>query len=186
EASEAANINAVATVNRQRFARGEKETYCGHYNEWLVYALLQQGKDASAIVRNCHAQAVESIKSHTQNPEKSGELLGAWSAARVVNFLGVDTGEWLVPLAISNTLPIETTGAARFMQAHGMLIQHRDDADRARTALVAMQSIRQESLAAMKQAEPEKDPHFDDWGMRALERGEALVLLASGEREKGL
>jgi tetratricopeptide (TPR) repeat protein len=186
EASEAANVNAVATVNRQRFARGEQETFCGHYNEWLVYALLQQGKDASAIVRNCHAQVVERIERHAKNPEESEELFGAWSAARVANFLGVDTGEWLVPLAIPTTRPIETTGAARFMQAHGMLLQYRDDADRARTALEAMQSIRQESLAAMKQAEPEKEPRFSDWGMRAIERGEALVLLASGEREKGL
>ncbi len=186
EASEKANIKAAATVDRQRIARGDSKTSCGHYNEWLVYALLQQGKDASAIVRDCHAQTAESLEGYAVSSQTGGRRFGAWSAARVVNFLGVDTGDWLEPLTIPESLPIETTGAARFMQAHGMLLRHRDDADKARNALTAMQSLRQETLAAMRQADPEKEPSYPDWGNRAIERGEALIALASGEREKGL
>jgi len=186
EASEAANINAAATVNRQRVARGDPKTSCGHYNEWLVYALLQQGKDASAIVRSCHAQTAGRIERLAADPESNDGRLGAWSAARVVNFLGVDAGEWLEPLAISESLSIESTGAARFMQAHGMLLRHRDHASKARSALAAMLSLRQATLAAMRQANPETEPSYSDWGTRAIERGEALVLIASGEREKGL
>ena len=67
-----------------------------------------------------------------------------------------------------------------------MLLQHRDDIDKARTALATMQSIRQEALAAKEHADPDMEPWFSDWDERVIERSEALVVLASGEREKGL
>ena len=52
---------AHAVVDRQRAAAGRAENFCGHYNEWLVYALVQQGKDASELVKGCRAQAVAGI-----------------------------------------------------------------------------------------------------------------------------
>jgi tetratricopeptide (TPR) repeat protein len=43
-----ANENAMDVVNRQRKAVGKPDSFCGHYNEWLQYAYLQQGRFAEA------------------------------------------------------------------------------------------------------------------------------------------
>ena len=55
-----ANETAAAVLNRQREARGEAPTWCGHYPIWLHYGYLQQGRhaDARRILDTCHDEAV--------------------------------------------------------------------------------------------------------------------------------
>ncbi len=54
-----ANIRADAVVDRNRAARDLPPTFCGHYNEWLMYGYQQQGRyaDAEALLMGCFAQA---------------------------------------------------------------------------------------------------------------------------------
>ena len=46
--SETANRAAARVANAMRSERGQPRRSTGHYNEWLLYALLQQGKQADA------------------------------------------------------------------------------------------------------------------------------------------
>lgn len=43
-----ANTNAVRVSNEMRAERGEPAKHVGHYNFWLLYGLLQQGRQADA------------------------------------------------------------------------------------------------------------------------------------------
>jgi hypothetical protein len=55
----AANENAMAVVNRGRQKEDRPPSFCGHYNEWLEYGYLQQGRveDARRILNGCRKQA---------------------------------------------------------------------------------------------------------------------------------
>ena len=54
----AANIRADAVSDRNLAARDLPPTFCGHYNEWLMYGYQQQGRyaDADALLMGCFAQ----------------------------------------------------------------------------------------------------------------------------------
>jgi tetratricopeptide (TPR) repeat protein len=54
-----ANIRADAVTDRNLAARDLPPTFCGHYNEWLMYGYQQQGRyeDAETLLMNCFAQA---------------------------------------------------------------------------------------------------------------------------------
>ena len=56
-----ANETAMAVVNRYRQKMGKPPSFCGHYNEWLEYGYLQQGRveDARRIMNGCRKQAEE-------------------------------------------------------------------------------------------------------------------------------
>lgn len=53
-----ANVNAVRVANEMRAERGEVPTSVGHYNFWLLYGLLQQGRrsDAKALLTAAYAE----------------------------------------------------------------------------------------------------------------------------------
>src|SRR5262245_21166932 len=57
----AANETAMGVVNRYRQKIGKGPSFCGHYNEWLQYGYLQQGRveDARRIMNGCRKQAEE-------------------------------------------------------------------------------------------------------------------------------
>jgi hypothetical protein len=54
-----ANETAIAVVNHHRELAGRPPGFCGHYNEWLLYAYLQLGRvsDARQILEGCRLQA---------------------------------------------------------------------------------------------------------------------------------
>ncbi len=56
-----ANEAAMVVVNRDRQKMGKPPSFCGHYNEWLQYGYLQQGRveDARLIMNGCRKQAEE-------------------------------------------------------------------------------------------------------------------------------
>ncbi len=179
EATEEANVNASRVVNLQLTAQGRPESSCGHYNEWLSYALLQQGKDASGLVRSCVAQ----IGKAAEEAKAAGKdaVRGSWSAAVMAVFLGVETGEWLDPIdfPVSNS-----TGAARYVQAHGDVLRYyASDPARAAAALERMKPI-YEAYSKIEQNDGQLAQ--DSWSARALERSKALVAIAQGDRASGL
>ncbi len=193
-ATELANVNAANVVNRQRAAQGRGPTSCGHYNEWLAYALLQQGKDARDLVSQCAAQVSEAASraiaqiagdggdmSNAGNSDDAGRVANAWSAARMAMFLGVETGEWLDPVGLP---PVAANRSARFVEAHAAFMQAiAADPDAARRALARMEEIQGEMAAADRTG---RDAAYAAWPQRAIERGHAMIEMATGDSAAGI
>ncbi len=178
-ATELANVKAANVVNLQRKAQGRDPTSCGHYNEWLAYALLQQGKDGSALIKECVAQVSARAEKARQDGDDS--VSGSWSAARVALFLGVDDGEWLEPILFPET---DDTASARFVQAHAELLRwYQSDLGRSQDAVADMKRIYAEMGDSVVQ---NGDTAYRDWLDRSVERGEALVQIAQGDHAAGL
>lgn len=180
-ASERANINADAVVDRQRQAKGLPSTHCGHYNEWLAYALMQQGKDAGPIVRGCAAEARAEI-----DEGRDLGAIGGWSSANsshadIAVRWGIESGEWPTML----DWPDDKFLKARFDIAYGQLLAARTDAAAAGAALNEMERLH----ALLIEAIPAEMPHETEipgWNWRAIVQGRALVVLAGGDEAAGL
>ena len=86
-----ANINAVRVSNAMRAERGEAPTSVGHYNFWLLYGLLQQGRrtDAKALL----TAAYEETRAIGQPPiarmildpddDRVGSMVQMWARYRL-------------------------------------------------------------------------------------------------------
>lgn len=96
-------------------------------------------------------------------------------------FLGIETGEWLDPVDLPET---PQTAAARYAQAHGDILRYREnDPAKASAALAQMQTIF-DGFSKMEE-QRERNP-AESWSARQLERSEALVAIAQGDRAAGL
>ena len=178
EASERANILADAVVDRQRAERDREGTDCGHYNEWLVYALLQQGKDAGERVARCRAQALSAIA------EGSDRKLGygaASSYTAMALWQGALTGDWPEALPITGNAFL----SPQFDMATARLLAGRSDAAAARAALADMKAIAAMMEAALAE-EDELNTYAMPWAKRHIAQGEALVALAEGRETEAL
>ncbi|WP_265570940.1 hypothetical protein [Sphingomicrobium nitratireducens] len=165
EASEKANVNADAVVDRQR----ERDGHCGHYNEWLAYALLQQGKDASALIDGCRDEVVAAMEEGA-NPR-------SYSWARMALWKGVETGDYATPLAWGEG----KDAAARMMVAYGLALAARDDA-----AAAAAQVAELKALHAALIEDGYDGSEDTAWGERMVAQAEAVALLAAGREAEGL
>jgi len=92
-----ANENAVAVVNRQRAAVRKPPRLCGHYNLWLEYGYLQQGRTSEArrVLEACYAEAKEQSRSPANgigSPDPDTSSIGSYSAMRA-HFL-IDSRLW--------------------------------------------------------------------------------------------
>jgi tetratricopeptide (TPR) repeat protein len=61
-----ANETAIRVVDRARKERGQPPSTCGHYNTWLEYGYLQQGRlaDAKKLVAECLVAAGGTVEGH--------------------------------------------------------------------------------------------------------------------------
>lgn len=178
---EEANRQAMVVVNGQRAAKGRPPSSCGHYNEWLAYALDQQGEDSQALVDACQKEALADPASVDDKTVLGAarNLITNWSQIAVRH--GVDTGTW--PTV---TLPPgERLAIARFTLAYGDLLANRSSAERAAAALAVMSKQRGAIGAAMTREFPDDDESLP-WFDRAIAQGEAVVALASGNRDEGI
>ena len=179
---ERANFVADQVVDAQRIASGRPPTDCGHYNEWLAYAMDQQGKNSRPLVEACRVQALAAA---ARNDDKTviGEarnLFNNWANMAVRH--GVDTGTW--PQA--DAIPAgDKALMGRFTLSYGRLLASRKDAAAARAALAQMNAYRSEIVAAMRAERPD-DHEKSPWLDRAVAQGEAVVALASGEEARGI
>lgn len=178
EASEAANINADAVVDRQRIAAGREPNFCGHYNEWLVYAKLQLGEDAGAIVNGCRKQAERHIAGEARGklgwgPASSYGAISVWQ--------GVATGEWPEPLA--------GTGDAflfvRYDLANAKLLANFGNEEVVEEALAEMRSLSAQIDKALTKEAP-LNSYTRPWMERQIAQGEAILELSHGRVEEGL
>ncbi len=54
-----ANIAATSVTDRQAIAAGRQPVHCGHYNYWLLYGYIEQGRvtEAEKVLAACHEDA---------------------------------------------------------------------------------------------------------------------------------
>ncbi|MHA7819042.1 MAG: hypothetical protein ACX930_05285 [Erythrobacter sp.] len=178
EASEAANVNADAVVDRQRAAQGRGPTDCGHYNEWLVYARLQQGKDVSDIVSACRVQAEEQIAEGASDRFGFG---AASSYGAIAAWQGVETGMWPEPL--------EATGdgfiLARMLLAHGRALGNFGNEAKVAAALADLRALGAAFRELLPQIAPD-DRTRSPWLERSIAQVQAIEVLSNGDAARGL
>ena len=117
----------------------------------------------------------------TAKAEGSDTVRGAWSAARVALFLGVDEGEWLEPIELPQSAPMRSTN---FLQAHAAFLRyHTSDLGRAKTGLAEMTAIYDDMASG---ADETWAASYGAWMVRAIERGEAIIEMAQGDRAAGM
>lgn len=174
KASESANVLADAVVDRQRAAAGLGPANCGHYNEWLVYARLQLGKDANDIVAACRVDAERAIAAGNGH-----QLVSSY--ATIAGWQGSDTGNWPLPFdGDTGDYP-----DAAISMAHSAALEHRGDASRVSGALATMR--RHASVLAERLAQRDPDNRTTmPWVERAIAQVEAIGMLGSGDIEAGL
>ncbi len=178
---ESANVTADAVVDAQRRESGSPPTSCGHYNEWLIYALDQQAKDSDSMVDACRLQALATLASNQDGSVLGGarNLFNNWATIAVRH--GVDTGRWPDWSAVP-----AGDGAAlgRFELAYGRVLASRREPAAAAAALAEMKLLRARIVAAMPSERPD-DHESAPWLDRAIAQGEAVVALAGGRQEDG-
>lgn len=86
-----ANENSMRVVNASRAERGLPPGACGHYNSWLSYGYLQQGRaeDARRLVRECYERVLHAAGDDVPDPDNSP----VGSYASMVAAYVVDAGE---------------------------------------------------------------------------------------------
>jgi tetratricopeptide (TPR) repeat protein len=150
-----ANENAMRVVNAAREARGAAPSFCGHYNFWLEYGYLQQGRtdDARTLMQKCQTQA-RPAAGDPLDPDNSslGSAVVMW--ARYV----LDTEDWQGEVAQWTPAFGEATAPrATWEFVRGFAAARRGDSATARAALESFGQAR-ERLRARIAARAEPDP----------------------------
>ena len=91
-----ANVAAMSVVNRQKAADGKPPRRCGHYNYWLEYGYLEQGRigEAEKVVAGCRAEAAESGMAARARGTIDPDDANVGSFAVMRSRYIVDTGRW--------------------------------------------------------------------------------------------
>ncbi|MEO8216901.1 MAG: hypothetical protein ABI718_07455 [Acidobacteriota bacterium] len=173
-----ANEVAVNVVNTQRSADGKPPAFCGHYNEWLEYAYLEQGRarDARALLEKCGSQVGgdDHMRGHA-----SSSYISMW--ARYL----FDTDEWSGSLAQwhPDDPSVESDSTYEFTRGFGEV--RRGELDAARGTLDRFRKLRKE-----------QDEELERKGEMATSRRkraeifeqqlQAMLLNAGGNRESAI
>jgi tetratricopeptide (TPR) repeat protein len=91
-----ANLAAMSVVNRQKAAAGKPPRRCGHYNYWLEYGFLEQGRigEAEKVVAGCRAEAAQSGMAARARGTIDPDDANVGSFAVMRSRYIVDTGRW--------------------------------------------------------------------------------------------
>jgi tetratricopeptide (TPR) repeat protein len=89
-----ANENAMRMVDAVRASRGRPAHYCGHYNAWLEYGYLQQGRVAMArrLMEHCRDEAMLAQRSRRSDLDPDDTPLGSFAGMWTRYVL--DTRDW--------------------------------------------------------------------------------------------
>jgi tetratricopeptide (TPR) repeat protein len=183
EAAERANVAAIETVNRQRAAAGQRPVRCGHYAEWLVYARLQQGKDADAAadIAACREAAGRELASDSAGGPIESSRSGVRSWADMAVRQRIETGR---SGAEPPALPDGRYLATRFTLAYGDLLAAGRDLAKVRGARLRLEQAHG-SLAAARGGD-EAGPAEARREAIVLRQAAGLEKLARGDAAGGL
>ena len=158
-----ANENAMRVVNAAREARGAGVSFCGHYNFWLEYGYLEQGRtgDARTLMQECQRQARPAAGDPLDADNSAlGSAVVMW--ARYV----LDTEDWRDEVAQWTPAFGEAVAPrATWEFVRGFAAARRGDLPAARVAMESFDQAR-EALRARIAARPEADPGDAEFGKR--------------------
>jgi tetratricopeptide (TPR) repeat protein len=171
----AANVAAIADVDRVREAKGVPKLGCGHYPSWLSYAYLQLGQEenARAAVERCRTEldqrAAEIGPGQAMDPDES--LIGSLVNMRLRYLL--DTGDWTGEIA-GWPLPEHAGPGARLDFAFTQVLREiaLGHAEEARGALADLEA----TAAEVEEIEKRQESPDPTYRLRA----EIFVLEAKG------
>jgi len=181
------NETAVALVNARREKKGLPAAPCGHYNEWLEYGYLEQGRfaDAERVLEGCRAQATSPEHAgHTggANPGHSwlGSFAGMWS-----RYL-IDTGQVMGDVVSWSFSPGDAPEARVTREYVGGLIAgRRKDPAGTRAALERLgKAVR--DLEAEQKKRANIDPSYATGAAIFEEQLRALIANAEGHPEEAV
>jgi tetratricopeptide (TPR) repeat protein len=139
-----ANERATGIVNREMEAAGKGPRRCGHYNFWLEYGYLEQGRvqEAKRVLASCHAEAEEAGMAArargTVDPDDSSA--GSFVVMRTTYM--VNTGDWNGDVS-RWTVDLGGAMVPEFNEAYGtgLAAAERGELAAARKSLQAMDAI---------------------------------------------
>ncbi len=184
-----ANETAIALGNRLRQKAGRPPGRCGHYNEWLEYGYMQQGRiaDARRVLEGCR-QAVERAVAPHDNTPGNNPMGGMMSSNMLVesyadmraNFL-IDAQLWNDDI-VRSRLPAGDYPMAQltFDYTNALAAIRRGDLAGAREAASRAEGDRQRALVTgqeLKYADPRRDQRL----VILTEQLQALLTAAEGK-----
>jgi tetratricopeptide (TPR) repeat protein len=199
-----ANINASRVLNEQNAQKGRVPTVCGHYNLWLEYGHLQQGRfgEARRDLEACRNAALGltakpasetstmgsmpmSVSMPAMSPSNPRGLQAAYAQMRLRYLL--DTGEWNSDVA-KWTVPEGADAGARlsFLFADGYGAARRGDLRAARQALDAISSPDMGSGARGVGTGAATATDYRSRAAILQQELQAMIAAAEGKREEAI
>jgi len=190
-----ANETAIAVGNRLREKAGRPPGLCGHYNEWLEYGYMQQGRvaDARRMVEGCRQAVERAVAPHDMAPGNkamgsmvmSPNMLVESYADMRANFI-IDAQLWNEDM-VRSILPAGDYPMAQltFDYTNALAAIRRGDLPGARIAISKAESDRQQVLARgteQRYADPRRDQRL----AILIEQLRALLTGAEGKGEEAV
>jgi tetratricopeptide (TPR) repeat protein len=192
-----ANETATAVENRARHKAGRPPGTCGHYNEWLEYGYMQQGRvaDARRMIESCRQAVERAVAPHDSAPAKmtmgrvmSPDMLVESYADMRANFI-IDGQLWNDDI-VRTTLPAGDYPMAQltFDYTNALAAIRRGDLPGARAAISKAESDRQRASATSAKATEQRyaDPRRDQRLAILTEQLRALLAGAEGKGEEAV
>ncbi len=185
-----ANENAVHVVDEQRKEEGKPPSACGHYNYWLEYGYLQQGRPqpAKSLLMKCREVAMASAPEQHQpgmqmlDPDNSnlGSLVQMW-ARYVLESEGWkgDVAGWTIPLAD------ELNPQITVHWLKGMKSVYLGETDKARQELETMRDLRRK-LNSYYADHKEEDTSYINRAEILEMQIQAMLFIAAGKSNEGI
>ncbi|MDT4966880.1 MAG: hypothetical protein QOJ64_1617 [Acidobacteriota bacterium] len=189
-----ANETAIAVVNRLRQKAGRPPGWCGHYNEWLEYGYIQQGRiaDARRVLEGCRQVVERAVAPHATTPGSStmggmmssNMLVGSYADMRA-SFV-IDSQLWNDDV-VRATLPAGDYPLAQlaFDYTNALAAIRRGDLAVAREAVSHAENDRQRALVGGKE-QRYADPWRDQRLAILVEQLRALLTAAEGKTEEAV
>src|SRR5437762_1221631 len=186
-----ANETAIALGNRLRQKAGRPPGKCGHYNEWLEYGYLQQGRvaDARRVLEGCREAVERAIAPHDITPGSSpmagmrmstSDVVGSYAEMRA-NFV-IDAQLWNDDVVRSTLAGDYPMAQLAFDYTNALAAIRRGDLKVAREAVSRAESDRQRALVRGKE-QRYADPRRDQRLTILIEQLRALLTAAEGKSE---
>ena len=190
-----ANETAMAVVNRLRQKAGAPPGRCGHYNEWLEYGYMQQGRvaDARRMLEGCRLSVERAAAAH-DNSSGGNTMAGMMfsinmaleSYADMRASFVIDSQLWNDDV-VRATLPAGDYPMAQltFDYTNALAAIRRGDLAVAREAVARAENDRQRALVGGKE-QRYADPRRDQRLSILIEQLRALLTAAEGKSEEAV
>jgi hypothetical protein len=179
----AANESAVRVVDQGRAKRGLKPSACGHYNFWLEYGYLEQGRLAAAkkLVADCYAPAGGGAATRPPGQpalDPDASSVGSFATMRA-RYL-IDSEEWRGDVA-SWTVPAfgQPSAIVTIEFGTGYAAMKSGEVDKARSALARL-SAAKKTLDADLAKRPTSDQSYGARAKILESQLAAVIQTASG------